>query len=126
MLYEVTQPGRSREILAKNEDEAVERFWEKVNDEDMDGSDQNVDIVKLCDTCKLKETCKQEDCEAYESEIPNEPEGIYTDCKGVKTLTEFKNWEEVIGAGWKFAGVQGTANKVIMTREGYVNEFWRE
>jgi hypothetical protein len=68
MLFEITRTAISREILAKNEEEATENFWEKIRDEEMEGDEQETIIVNLCEECKNKENCKQEDCEGYVSE----------------------------------------------------------
>ena len=35
---------------------------------------------------------------------------------------QHKDWNELMEDGWKFIGMK--ENHVLMTRKGYINEFW--
>lgn len=53
---------------------------------------------------------------------------IFTYIRGEKDpeLCEQTTWGELIDDGWQFIGMSGMTNHALMTRGGYINEFWRD
>lgn len=52
--------------------------------------------------------------------------GIYTLLRGQRE-PEFvaATWHEVIAFGWQFIGTTNDQKHILMTRNGYINEFWQ-
>lgn len=51
---------------------------------------------------------------------------IYTLYGTDKQLCDHQSWQDLIDDGWQFVGMKEASNHVLMTRRGYINEFWTE
>lgn len=51
---------------------------------------------------------------------------IYTELRGQKEpeLVAY-SWHDVIKLGWRFIGQTQDGTRVVMARNGYINEFWQ-